>query len=73
MLVAIPFGCYYGVIYWDNGIAAAVVGFVIGAVLTLLGLVFVGHTSNIFGVLAGERSASFSKREQLESDNLRHN
>ena len=68
MFVAIPFGGYYGVVYWDNGIAGAIVGFVIGSVLTLLGLFVVSQTSSIFGVLAGERSASFSKREQLESD-----
>ena len=68
MFVAIPFGGYYGVVYWDNGIAGAIMGFVIGSVLTLLGLFVASQTSSIFGVLAGERSASFSKREQLESD-----
>lgn len=68
MFVSIPFAGYYGVAYWDNGIAGAVAGFVIGSVLALLGLFVVSQASSIFGVLAGERSASFSRREQLESD-----
>lgn len=68
MFVAIPFGSFYGLVYWDSGIAGAVVGSAIGSVLTILGLFVVTHTSSIFGVLAGERSARFSKREQLESD-----
>lgn len=68
MCVAIPFGGYYGMVYWDNGIAGITVGIVLGTTLTALGLTIMRHSAGIFGLLAGERSACYTMREQLESD-----
>lgn len=68
LFVAIPFGGYYGVMYWGNGLAGVIVGSVLGVVITACGMFFVSRTSRFFGLLAGERQAHFSERERLESD-----
>jgi hypothetical protein len=68
LFLAVPFGFYYGRLYWDNGIAGATVGVVLGTIPTAIGLIIIGKIAGLFGLLVGERKASFSKREQLETN-----
>ena len=65
---SVPFGYYYGVSYWGSGAAGALLGLVLGLVATGIGLFVKNKIANLFGALAGERKASFSSREQYESD-----
>ena len=68
LLFSVPFGYYYGFVYWGNGIAGLAVGFFIGMVLTALGLLVANKISGLLLIFFAKRKSGISQEEQLESD-----
>ena len=48
LLFSVPFGYYYGSVYWNNGVVGMAMGFVIGAVLTTIGLIIASKIESLF-------------------------
>lgn len=67
---AVPFGYYYGLVFWGRGIAGAMIGFLFGTAFTILCLVIVNKFAGLFGIIMGEGKSKFTLREELESDLL---
>lgn len=65
---SVCFGYYYGLIYWSNGIAGAILGLTLGIFLTIIGLFLVSKFAGLFGALLEERKALISPEEQFQSD-----
>ena len=68
LFFSVPFGYYYGFVYWGNPVFGAITGFVIGLATTVVILIVASKMANFFARISGERGANFSLREQLESD-----
>ncbi len=68
LLMCGAFGFFYGVSYWGKGLPGLIVGLIIGISCYFMALAIKSSFAKIFGALAGERSAHWSSREQLEGD-----
>lgn len=62
------FGFFYGVRYWGNGLQGSIVGLIIGIFAYFLGRTIMNVFAKVFGSLAGERTAHWTIREQLQGD-----
>ncbi len=68
LFFSVPFGYYYGSVYWGRPILGAMSGLILGSVTTVVMLIIVSKMANFFARISGEREARFSLKEQLESD-----
>ena len=68
LFLGVLFGMYYGIAWWGNAKAGAIVGLVIGITTNLIILPLKNWTAGTASKIYGSRVAHWSLREQLEGD-----
>jgi tetratricopeptide (TPR) repeat protein len=68
LFFGIYFGRFYGIAYWENGTAGAILGCVISLTANLILLPIKNWIAGVASKIYGSRTALWSLREQLEGD-----